>query len=302
MINKHQYDAIIIGGSYAGLAAGMALGRALRSVLIIDSGEPCNRQTPWSHNFITQDGQAPKEITALAKQQLAKYDTVVLFNGKAIRAVKIETGFEIQTETRESFTTRKIIFAAGIKDIIPAIAGFSECWGISVLHCPYCHGYEVRGQKTGIVANGDDGFALSKLISNWTNDLTLYTNGRSTLTNEQTASLQRHNISIKEDEIVRLVHKNGYLQDVIFKNATSAFVKAIYTRVPFVQHCFIPEHAGCALTSDGYINVDPLQRTNIPGVFACGDSTTRIRTIANVVASGTTTGMMVNKELIEEDF
>jgi len=302
MINKHQYDAIIIGGSYAGLAAGMALGRALRSVLIIDSGEPCNRQTPWSHNFITQDGQAPKEITALAKQQLAKYDTVVLFNGKAIRAVKTETGFEIQTETRESFTTRKIIFAAGIKDIIPAIAGFSECWGISVLHCPYCHGYEVRGQKTGIVANGDDGFALSKLISNWTNDLTLYTNGRSTLTNEQTASLQRHNISIKEDEIVRLVHKNGYLQDVIFKNATSAFVKAIYTRVPFVQHCIIPEHAGCALTSDGYINVDPLQRTNIPGVFACGDSTTRIRTIANAVASGTTTGMMVNKELIEEDF
>jgi len=302
MINKHQYDAIIIGGSYAGLAAGMALGRALRSVLIVDSGEPCNRQTPWSHNFITQDGQAPKEITALAKQQLAKYDTVVLFNGKAIRAVKTETGFEIQTETRESFTTRKIIFAAGIKDIIPAIAGFSECWGISVLHCPYCHGYEVRGQKTGIVANGDDGFALSKLISNWTNDLTLYTNGRSTLTNEQTASLKRHNISIKEDEIVRLVHKNGYLQDVIFKNATSAFVKAIYTRVPFVQHCIIPEHAGCALTSDGYINADPLQRTNIPGVFACGDSTTRIRTIANAVASGTTTGMMVNKELIEEDF
>ena len=109
-----NFDVIIIGGSYSGLAAGMALGRALRQVLIIDSGKPCNRQTPHSHNFLTQDGKTPKEITTLAKQQLEKYDTVKFFNDLATNGIKTESGFEIQTASGESFNTKKLIFATAI--------------------------------------------------------------------------------------------------------------------------------------------------------------------------------------------
>ena len=140
-------DVIIVGGSYSGLAAGMALGRALRQVLIIDSGKPCNRQTPYSHNFITQDGKTPEEIATLARQQVEKYDTVTFFNGLATNGAKTENGFEIQTASGETFSAKKLIFATGIKDIMPDIEGYAECWGISVLHCPYCHGYEVRNVK-----------------------------------------------------------------------------------------------------------------------------------------------------------
>ena len=224
---NNNFDVIIVGGSYSGVAAAMALGRALRRVLIIDSGKPCNRQTPHSHNFLTQDGRTPKEIAALGRQQVQMYNTIVFFNGTATNGIKSENGFEIQVASGEKFTAKKLVFATGIKDILPPIPGLSECWGISVIHCPYCHGYEVKGQKTGILGNGEHGFEFSSLIYNWTKDLTLYTNGKSTLTTEQKTKLHQHNISIVEDEIEKLEHKDGKLNQVVFKNGKHVSLTAL---------------------------------------------------------------------------
>lgn len=302
MKKNKQFDVIIVGGSYSGLAAGMALGRALRNVLIIDGGSPCNKQTPHSHNFLTNDGKTPKEIASLAKEQVRMYGSVSFVEGFATAGIKTLNGFEVQIQTGETFKARKLVLATGIKDIMPGIPGFSESWGISVLHCPYCHGYEVRHQKTGILANGDTGFELSSLISNWTTDLTLYTNGKSTLTEQQRAKLHKHQINIVEAEITKLENKDGYIQTIAFTDGTNAPLKALYARLPFVQHSSISTDLGCELTQDGYIKIDPAHRTTVHGLYACGDNTTRMRTVANAVSMGTTTGLMVNKELIEEDF
>lgn len=302
MRKEKHYDVIIVGGSYSGLAAGMALGRALRNVLIIDSGNPCNKQTPHSHNFLTNDGKTPKEIASLAKQQVRIYETVSFQDGLVIAATKMTKGFEIHIQSGETFRTRKLIFATGIKDVIPDIRGVAECWGRSVLHCPYCHGYEVRQQKTGILANGDSGFELASLVSNWTGDLTLYTNGKSVLTVDQVTKLKQHNIGMEQAEIEQIEHNSGFIQHIIFKNGNKVSIKALYAKLPFVQHCSLPQELGCELTSDGYLKVDQAQKTTIQGVFACGDNTTRMRTVANAVCMGTTAGLMVNKELIEEDF
>jgi thioredoxin reductase len=297
-----NFDVIIIGGSYAGLATAMALGRALRNVLVIDGGNPCNKQTPHSHNFLTNDGKTPKEIASLAKQQVRNYGTVSFLDGLASAGIQTKAGFEVNTQAGEVFTGRKLIFATGIKDIMASIPGFAESWGISVLHCPYCHGYEVRHQKTGIIANGDAGFEISSLISNWTKDLTLYTNGKSSLSEQQRNKLEKHQINIVEAEIDSLENKHGYIQNVVFKDGKTAQVKAIYARLTFVQHSSIPQELGCELTQEGYIKIDAAHRTTVKGVYACGDNTTRMRTVANAVSMGTTTGLMVNKELIEEDF
>jgi thioredoxin reductase len=302
MKQNKQFDVIIVGGSYSGLAAGMALGRALRNVLIVDSGNPCNKQTPHSHNFLTNDGKAPKEIASLAKQQVRMYGSVSFVEGLATAGLKTKAGFEVQIQTGATFTARKLVFATGIKDIMPGIPGFSESWGISVLHCPYCHGYEIRYKKTGILANGDTAFELSSLISNWTTDLTLYTNGKSTLTEQQRQKLDKHQISIVEAEISRLESRSGYIHNIVFTDRTTAPLKALYARLPFVQHSSIPEELGCELTQEGYIKIDPAHRTTVHGLYACGDNTTRIRTVANAVSMGTTTGLMLNKELIDEDF
>ncbi|MEO8405624.1 MAG: NAD(P)/FAD-dependent oxidoreductase [Chitinophagaceae bacterium] len=302
MNNNNHFEVIIVGGSYSGLAAAMALGRALRKVMIIDSGKACNRQTPYSHNFLTQDGKTPGEISATGKEQALMYNSVSFFSDVATQGVKTQNGFEIKTASGGKFTARKLIFASGIGDILYDIPGFSACWGISVLHCPYCHGYEVRNQQTGVIGNGEYGFELSALISNWTNDLTLYTNGKSTITSEQKSHLEEHNISIEEAEIKQLVHQNGYLQYMLFKNDRKVSINVLYARSPFVQHCAIPEIFGCEITAEGYIQTDASLKTSVHGIFACGDNTTRLRTIANAVSMGATAGMMVNKELIEESF
>jgi thioredoxin reductase len=302
MKHKTDFDVIIVGGSYAGLAAAMALGRALRTVLVIDSGNPCNKQTPHSHNFLTNDGKTPHEIASLAKQQLRNYKTVSFLDDLATAGIKTGTGFEVYTQTGKSFKSRKLVFATGIKDVMPPIPGFAESWGISVLHCPYCHGYEVRDQKTGIIANGDEGYEMSSLISNWTKDLTLYTNGESSISNEQRLKLEYHQIKIVAAEIDRLESKHGYIQNIVFKNGKTGKAKAIYARLPFVQHTSIPQELGCEHTPEGYVKIDPAHRTTVNGVYACGDNTTKMRTVANAVSMGTTTGLMVNKELIEEDF
>jgi thioredoxin reductase len=302
MTGKTNYDVIIVGGSYAGLSAAMALGRSLRKVLVIDSGLPCNRQTPHSHNFITHDGETPAAIAAKAKEQVMQYETVTFHNGLAVTAAKQERDFTITTAAGDVFAARKLLFATGIKDLMPAIPGFAECWGISVIHCPYCHGYEVRHEKTGLMANGDIGFEFVKLISNWTKDLTLFTNGKSTLTLEQTAMLQKHNIPVIETEIAGFEHTNGQLKQVRFKDGAVMTMKAVYAKIPFVQHCEIPVQLGCALNEHGFISVDNFQKTSIPGVYAAGDNATGMRAVSLATAAGGMAGAIINKELVEESF
>ena len=300
--DKKNFDAIIIGGSYAGLAAGMALGRALKKVLIIDSGKPANAQTPHSHNFLTQDGNTPKGIASLGKQQVEKYADVSFFHGVALTGRKTVNGFEIATDTGAQFTSAQLIFATGIKDIMPDIAGFAACWGISAIHCPYCHGYEVRDTKTGILGNGEQAFEMARMIWNWTKDLTVFTNGKSTLDTAQAAKLSSHGIKIDERPIVALDHTYGYMDHLVFADGTHTPLKALYAPRPFVQHCDIPESLGCEITGEGYIKVDGFQETTVPGVYACGDNATRMRTVANAVSMGTTAGMSASKKLILERF
>lgn len=303
MIQTAKYDVVIIGGSYAGLAAAMALGRALRRVLVIDNGLPANRQTPYSHNFLTNDGKTPGQITAIARQQVAQYTTVVFKQATATAATQKPDGlFCITTGDGKNYTSNKVVLATGITDIMPDIPGFSESWGISVLHCPYCHGYEVRGVQTGILGNGDSAYDFATLIANWTNHLTIYTNGKATLTPHQLQQLHKHSIQVCEAVVEGLQHSNGIISHIVLGNGYTKPITALYARLPFKLHSNLHLQLGCELTNDGYIKTDAANKTSIPGVFACGDNVSRMRTVDNAVAAGTTTGMMINKELSDERF
>ncbi|MRG44140.1 NAD(P)/FAD-dependent oxidoreductase [Chitinophaga sp. SYP-B3965] len=296
------FDVTIVGGSYAGLSAAMALGRAVRNVLIIDSGDPCNKQTPHSHNFLTQDGQTPAQIASKAKQQVLQYPTISWHQGLVADVVSTPSGFEISTAAGEKFKAKKILFATGIKDQLLPVKGFAEAWGISVLHCPYCHGYEIKGEVTGIIANGDMGFEFSRLISNWTKKLTLFTNGPSTLTAEQAAKIRSHNITIVESPISAFEQEKGYLRHIVLEDGTQHPLTAVYAKLPFIQHCDIPKQLGCAITEQGFIEITEFQQTTVHGVYAAGDNTTMLRSVSAAVAAGTKAGAMINRELIEEEF
>jgi len=302
MTNQKNYDVIVIGGSYAGLSASMALGRASRQVLVIDSGEPCNAQTPYSHNFLTQDGKTPQEIAGLAKAQVALYPTIEFYKGLAIRGIQTGVGFEIITQAGDTFVAKKLVFATGIRDLMPEIQGFSECWGISVIHCPYCHGYEVKNEKTGLLGNGDSAFDFARMIAHWTKDLTIFTNGKSAFTSEQAEKLAAHDIQIVENKITSLEHTHGKVQQLVFENGSKQALTALYARVSFEQHCDIAQQLGCELTEMGYIKTDNVQKTTVKGIFACGDNASPMRWLSNAVATGGLAGAMVNREMIEEDF
>ncbi|GAA4316193.1 NAD(P)/FAD-dependent oxidoreductase [Mucilaginibacter gynuensis] len=298
---KLDYEVIIIGGSYAGLSAAMTLGRSLRKTLIINSGKPCNRQTPHSHNFITQDGEAPAMIAAKAMTQVMKYPDITYQTGLATGIETISEGFRITIKEGGDFTTRKVIFATGIADTMPAIPGFAECWGISVLHCPYCHGYEVRNNNLGLLVDAGTATDFYKLIRHWSPIITLFTNGAK-LTEEQYSLFAKRKVTVRHEHIKQIEHDNGYMSDIHLSDGTTVTLDALFARVPFKQHCELPQALGCTLTEMGYLQVDEMGHTNIPGIYAAGDNTTPMRSVATATAAGNKTGAMLNKDLIDEDF
>ncbi|MFC6101085.1 NAD(P)/FAD-dependent oxidoreductase [Olivibacter domesticus] len=301
-MENNNFEVVIIGGSYAGLSAAMALGRAIRKVLIIDGGKPCNQQTPHSHNFLTQDGNTPAEITRLGREQVLAYPTVQLVDDEVTSVQGENLQFRIETISGKRIQAKKVIFATGIKDEMPLIAGFAACWGISVIHCPYCHGYEYREERTGLFMNGEMAFEKARLIRNWTKQLTIFTNGSSTIGAVQEEKLATMNINIVEIPLKKIEHKDGYLSRLHFTDDSSIPLTALYAQVPFVQHCQIPASMGCVLTDTGHLQVDNFQKTSIPGVFAAGDNTTMFRGVSMAVGAGTVAGAFINHELITEGY
>lgn len=302
MNTTQTYEVIIIGGSYAGLSAAMTLGRSLRNVLIIDSLAPCNRQTPKSHNFITQDGIPPEQIAQTAREQVLRYPTVSILNDQVTDAENHGNNFLVKTANNGSLNASKLIFATGIKDLLPNIPGIQECWGISVIHCPYCHGYEFAHQRTGILANGERAMHISGLVSNLTSNLILFTNGPAELDTSQRKKLEQNNIQIIENKLISISHLNGKINTVHPENLPPVSLDALYAVVPFRQHSEIPEKLGCKLTESGHLQVDSFQKTTVPGIYACGDNASLFRSVSNAVYTGNIAGAGINMEFVLESF
>jgi len=301
MKKETSFDVIIIGGSYAGLSAALALGRAVRQVLIIDNGTPCNKFAPQAHNFITWDGAKPKEIALKAKENLLCYPTIKFLEGTVTEVNKTDHGFETLTLAGEKYITKKLLFATGVSENFPEIKNISECWGISVLHCPYCHGYEAKNKKTGILIDGPKAVEECVMIQNWTKEVILLTNGTNTLTRHQLNQLKRYGIEHVPKKIDLFQHNNGQLEKICFKDGSIMDLTVIYTKLPFKQHCDIPQKLGCGITASGHIKINPQKKTTVPGIFAAGDNSSKYRTISVAIASGTMAGIMINKELLLDD-
>ena len=302
MRSATDFEVIIIGGSYAGLAAALTLGRSRRRVLLLDAGQPCNRQTPQAHNFLTRDGEPPEQLRALARAQLRPYPTVQLLAGAATAATAEAGGFRIGTADGATYSARKLLLATGLHDELPALPGFAACWGISVLHCPYCHGYEVRDQPLAVLANGEVAFEFARLIHHWSPDLHLLTNGPATLAAEQRAHLAARGIRVIETPLTVLEHAQGQLHHVGLADGSRLPLTALFARVPFRQASDLAARLGCELTEQGLLRTDDFGRTTVPGLFAAGDNSTLMRQVATAAANGSKAAAVLNHELIAEDF
>ncbi len=299
-MTRKIFDTIVIGGSIAGLSAALTLARSLKNIAVFDTQNPCNRNVVKSYNFSTNDGQNPFEIVKSTKNEIAKYNSAEFFLEEVITVRPINGIFEVETKSASVFLAKSILITTGLRDILPEISGMNECWGKSVFSCPYCHGYEARNKKTAVYANGDAARDLSILLTNWSKDLVILTDGKSELTQMQTTELKMRNVDIIETKIESLTQKDGNLSGVNFIDGTFLSVPYMYASVPFEQKSNLAAQIGLAFTDSGHIQVDPTFRTSLRNVYAAGDCTAQHRALSVASASGTTAGFTINQDFVDD--
>ncbi|MFC2995965.1 NAD(P)/FAD-dependent oxidoreductase [Acinetobacter sichuanensis] len=293
-----NYEVVIIGGSYAGLSAALPLARARRQILIIDAGQRRNRFAEYSHNFLTQDGQAPNTIAEEAREQVKKYSTVSWLC-ETVTDVKAVDGQYVVFAGEQQFQAEKIIIATGIKDELPQVEGLTERWGKSIYHCPYCDGYELNMGEIGVLASGMHSLHQALMLPDWGNT-TLFLNDAiktEQLDDELLAKLSKRQIVIETRQVARIENHC----DVVFVDEERTTLDGLFvSTVTRLQANWI-RNLGLDIDSNEYgeaIKTSPAKETNIKGIYACGDVTRSGGSVALSVGDGAMTGIVAHKSFI----
>ncbi|WP_376742979.1 NAD(P)/FAD-dependent oxidoreductase [Ensifer canadensis] len=291
------HDVIILGGSYAGLSAGLQLARARRSVLVIDTGMRRNRFAATSHGFLTQDGSAPAEIAAEARSQLMEYRSVEWLQTAAISAERVQDGFKVALQQGPDVPGKRLVLATGVTDVLPDLDGLAERWGRSVFHCPYCHGYELDQGRIGVLATSPLSMHQALMLPDW-GPTTFFLNGAFEPDADQLQQLAWRNVTLEHGLIDRI---EGERVDVVMKDGRVLPMDGIFTTTRTVVSAPFSEQLGCTL-DDGplgrYIRTDAMKATTVPGVFACGDAARPTGSVALAVGDGAMAGAATHRSLM----
>lgn len=299
---RKRYDVAIVGGGTAGLSAALLLGRARRTVAVLDAGGQRNLPAHESHSFFTRDGAPPRELVRIGREQLAAYPTVDLLGEEAIGASAAAGGFELTLATGGTLRARKLILASGVRDILPALPGVQELWGKGIFHCPYCHGHEVLDAPIGIVlAPNEEAIALAQLMKGWSADLVLFSNGRP-IPAQVRDELDRHRVAVREERIVAFEPAGDALGAVVLEGGARVERRAALLRPPQKARTALAERLGCRLTADGLIEVGPELETSVPGVYAAGDCIRKLQQLVFAAADGAAAATSANRKLLAEDW
>ena len=295
-----RYDAVVVGGSFAGLAAAMQLSRARRRVLVVDAGLPRNRFAHASHGFLGQDGRAPADIIATARAEVLAYPTAAFRRDEATHAWPAEDGFELALASGNTIHARRLVLATGVVDELPEIPGLRERWGVSVLHCPYCHGYEVAGRRLGVLATGEMAVHQAPLVTDWSGDVTLFTNGVA-FTADQRAAFAAHGVRMEERPVAALVGEGLALSGVRLGDGETIAIDALFTASRTRMASPLAEQLGCAFDDGPFgpvIRTDGRKVTTVPGVFAAGDAARVPYNATIAAADGVLTGISAHQSLV----
>ncbi|MFD0618773.1 NAD(P)/FAD-dependent oxidoreductase [Paenibacillus sp. GCM10027629] len=296
-------DCAIVGGGPAGLNAALVLGRARRSVAVIDNNQPRNRVTHASHGFITRDNVTPAEFRRIAYEEILRYPSVRHWQVDVTHIRKTEQGFEIKTQSDEIIQARKVILATGLREVFPDIEGLHDFYGSSLFNCPYCDGWELRDQPLVIVSEEAGIFHTAKIMYNWSQDLVVCTNGLEILTEEQQDILLSKGLRIMNKPIKAFTGKNRMLEEVHFTDGTWIKRSGGFITPTFVSKAAFGEQLGYETTAYGGIVTDPAGRSSVAGLYAAGDAAyVRPSQVIYAAAAGSKVAMTVNADLTDEDF
>jgi len=295
-----RYDAIIIGGSFAGLACALYLARARRTVCVIDAGQPRNRFAAHGHGFLTQDGVNPAEILRVARQQVAAYPSVTFLAGRAVAAEGVSDDFRVALDCGEGLEGRRLVLAFGISDELAPIPGLAERWGKSVLHCPYCHGYEFADRSLGVLYAQPLSLHQAMLVAEW-GPVTLFLNGHGVEDAEALAELARRGVAVEAGSVRALHGQDADLDSVELADGRHVPINALYVGPRTRLNSDIADMLGCQL-EDGMMGpilyTDAMKQTSIAGVVAAGDITRSAHTTTWAASDGVMAAMAVHRSLV----
>lgn len=294
-----HHDVIIVGGSYAGMAAALQLLRARKTVLVIDGGQRRNRFATHSHGFLGQDGVDPAEIARTARLQLEAYPTLTWIDGQAVAIGGELDRFTVETADGGTHQGRRILLAMGVTDHLPPIAGLAERWGRTIFHCPYCHGYELDQGRIGVIATGPMSTHQAELLTEW-GAVTFLTNGVVTLDAPARAVLEDRGVTIEETPIERI---EGAADLVLSDGRTLSFA-GFFVASRCEPSSPLGVASGCAVeeTPMGLqLRTDAAKMTSVPGIFACGDIARVPHSVSLAVADGAWAGAQLHRSLVWPD-
>lgn len=297
-----MHDAIIVGGSYAGLNAAMPLARARRRVLVIDDRRPRNRFASHAHGVMGRDGVPGSEIAAEARAQVAAYPTAVFRSGEAVDVRRIDRGFEVRLADGTSALGRRVVLASGVQDATPDLPGVRERWGRTVLHCPYCHGYEIGGGPIGVLGAGPMSVHQAVLIADW-GQVVMFVEGLS-LTPDDEALLARRGVILERTRVAALEGPGVKLDGARMVDGRLVPLKAVFIGARVSLTGDLADRLGCELeeTPMGMlIRTDAMKETSVPGIFAAGDAARAMSNVTFAAADGMMAGIGLHRSLVEED-
>lgn len=299
----NAYDAVVVGGSAAGLSGATVLARALRRVLVIDASEPRNSPASHLHGFLSRDGMAPDALIEAGREEFLSY-------GGEIKQTKVNKltqaadgdGFVLHSEDGMAIEAKTVLIATGLRDELPEIKGVREQWGLDVIHCPYCHGYEVRSTAIAVLGGRNRPFTMHQtlLIRQWSEDVVFFPN-EIVLTDSERERLSARGIAVVEGNIARIVSTQGRVTGIELAGGRIVARETVFVGPRFIPNDKLMKGLGCAVNENGWVTVDPAGETSIPGVWAAGNVVDSPAQLINAAGAGAKAAIAINHYLLERD-
>jgi thioredoxin reductase len=302
-----MFDVIIAGGGPAGLNAALILGRVGRRVLLADDGQPRNAPSAAVHGFLSRDGADPAEIRRTARGELARYPSVQLRDTQMKTAAPADGGFEVTTGDGATAQARRLLLATGVTDQLPDVPGLAGLWGRGAYHCPYCHGWEARGQQVAVLGGDDQAAHLALNLARLGCDIIMCSNGPLQASDPARAALATHQIRIREDPVGKVDGEPGRYVRLHLAPGQTLKRHAVFVHPEPQQRSGLAEKLGCALLEDGAVQVNDLGQTTVPGVYAAGDMCrtpampTPAAQVIMAAAQGARAAVIIDQELLLTD-
>lgn len=296
-MEDQPYDVVIVGGGAAGLSAALVLGRARRRVAVIDAGAPRNAPAAHMQGFLSRDGMPPSELLAAGRTEVTGYGVEIIEGN----VVGIEPGFAVRLATGETVTGRRLLVTTGVSDELPDIPGVRERWGRDLLHCPYCHGWEVRDQPVGVLGTNPGAILHAQLVRQWSDDVIYFAHTHDPSSNEQ-CELDARGITVVRGEVARLIVEHDHLTGVELVGGEIVPRAAVFIRPINTPH---PDgllaSLGCDLDAAGFAIVDHTGKTSTNGVWAAGNVVDPRAQVITSAGAGSAAAIAINADLVLED-